>query len=124
MPKEIKMRNFKEYVILRDNDMSLAQDGRHPEDWNDQANSLLYTACKKFASKKPEALMGFLEDQGDDEIREIIKRVKAKKGGLNQDGKGLGNLTGDDMERIKTPDADRAGSPEEDGDEGSGGGGY
>lgn len=113
------MKNFKNYVLLRDN-TALSLDGRHPEDWSNEANALLYAACKKFANKKPEALMGFLEDQGDDEIREIIKRVKAKKGGLNLDGQGLGNIKGDDMERIKTPDSDRAGSPE-DGDEGGGG---
>ena len=120
MQQELKMKKFKEYIYLRDHNDALAQDGRHPEDV--ESNSLLYKACKMFASKKPEALMGFLEDQGDDEIREIIKKVKAKRGGLNLGGKGLGNIGGDDLETIKTPDSDRAGGPEEEGD--GGGPGY
>lgn len=114
------MRNFREYVLLKDNDMSRALDGRHPEDWNNDATAFLYKAARMFADQKPEALMGFLDDQGDDQIKELIKKVKAKKGGLNLGSRGLGNIGGDDLEKFKTPDADRAGSPEEGEGEGAG----
>jgi len=123
MQQGFKMRNFRDYVLLRDHDHSLALDGRHPEDTrrSDEADALLYQACKMFIRKKPEALMGFLEDQGDDEVRNVIMKIKNSKGGLNL-GKGLGNIGGDDLEKFKTPEADRAGSPEEGGEGGSGAG--
>ena len=137
MHEDSKMINFREYVLSKDNivrlerDMSRALDGRHPNDWDekkqfsDDATSLLYKAARMFAGQNPEALMGFLDEYGDDQIKELIKKVKEKKGGLNLGSRGLGNIGGDDLEKFKTPDSDRAGSPEEEGgDFGGQGAGY
>ena len=104
------MKNFKEYVLYRD-----SVDGNNMDTSNEEALSLLYKAAKIMIGKDPSAVLRFLDSQGDDEIKRMVDRIRQKK--LNMEP-GFGNVGGDDMERLKTPEPDRAGSPEEDGGEG------
>lgn len=114
------MKKFKEYVLYRDGFDGGARVGDSVKDSDQEALSLLYKAAKLMIEKDPQALLGFLDSHGDEEIKRMIDRIRQKK--LNMEP-GFGNLGGDDMERIKTPDADRGGSPEEDEEGGGGGGG-
>lgn len=136
------MRKFKEYVLVRDSveelkAMSGTQNspGNPPPDIHvktlgskddespaeQEFKALIYKATKLMLNKDAPGLMSFLDANGDEDIRSLVDKAKQKRGGLNNE-KGLGNLGSDDMERIKTPDADRAGSPEDMND--NGGGGY
>ncbi len=128
------MRKFKEYVLIRDsaeelkamNTTSLGGTTSPPPDIHvktmgdkteeapaeQEFKALIYRATKLMLDKDAPALLSFLDANGDEDIRVLIDKAKQRRGGMNNE-KGLGNLGSDDMERIKTPDADRAGSPEE-----------
>lgn len=119
------MKKFREYVLIRDSvedlkAMTSTPEGPvHPDKTNgneppehQECKALLYKAVKLMIDKNPAEVMSFLDSSGDEEIRELVDKAKQRKGGMNTE-KGLGNLGLDNMERIKTPDADRAGAPED-----------
>ena len=124
------MKNFREYVLIRDSvedfkAMTSTPEGPVPPDKTNgspppeeqEGKALLYKAVKLMIEKNPAEVMTFLDSSGDEEIRSLVDKAKQKRGGMNTE-KGLGNLGLDDMERVKTPNADRASSPEDNDNDG------
>jgi hypothetical protein len=87
------MRTFRQYATLREDANNNHQD---------ESLNYLHKAVELQIRKNPYVLASWLETNGDDAVKDMIKEFKNRQGDQTANP-GLGDLSNDNLETIKSP---------------------